>query len=614
MSTPAPESFEFQAEIKQVLDIVIHSLYTEKEIFVRELVSNASDSLEKLRHIQLVEKEVFDDRLALEINITTDDKAKTLTIQDFGVGMTRAELVENLGTIAHSGSKAFLKAIGEGGQKNAGLIGQFGVGFYAAFMVAKSVRVFTHSWRQSEPGQLWTSDGGGGYAIEESSGERRGAKIVVELKDECSEFSQEWRIREILQRYSAFVSFPVNLNGKKINTVQALWSRNKNEIKDEEYVEFYKFQAHSTDDPRLRLHFSADAPLAINALIFVPKENPEKFGLVRTEPAVALYCRKVLIDPHPKNLLPEWLRFLKGVVDSEDLPLNISRETMQDRSLLEKLSRVITKRFLKFLEEEAKNRPDSFDGFHKEFGMFLKEGAALDFSHKDQLVKLLRFESSLTAAGKTTSLSDYVSRMAGGQSQIYYILGPNRTAIEAGPYIEGFKARNLEVLYCLDGVDEYVMNAVHEFDGKTLAAADQADVKLSELPSQAEGALGEEDTKRLVAWLKETLGDRVAEIRASDRLVDSPAMALNADRTMSPHMRRMMKALNKDGAESPVRVNLEINPRHALIKRLAGTAVSAPDKARLVAEQVLDNALISAGLLEDPASMVQRLYKILENV
>jgi len=329
---------------------------------------------------------------------------------------------------------------------------------------------------------------------------------------------------------------------------------------------------------------------------------------------VALYCRKVLIDPHPKNLLPEWLRFLKGVVDSEDLPLNISRETMQDRSLLEKLSRVITKRFLKFLEEEAKNRPDSFDGFHKEFGMFLKEGAALDFSHKDQLVKLLRFESSLTAAGKTTSLSDYVSRMAGGQSQIYYILGPNRTAIEAGPYIEGFKARNLEVLYCLDGVDEYVMNAVHEFDGKTLAAADQADVKLSELPSQAEGALGEEDTKRLVAWLKETLGDRVAEIRASDRLVDSPAMALNADRTMSPHMRRMMKALNKDGAESPVRVNLEINPRHALIKRLAGTAVSAPDKARLVAEQVLDNALISAGLLEDPASMVQRLYKILENV
>jgi len=613
MPTPAPESFEFQAEIKQVLDIVIHSLYTEKEIFVRELVSNASDSLEKLRHVQLVEKEVFDDRLSLEINITTDDKAKTLTIQDFGVGMTRAELIENLGTVAHSGSKAFLKALGEGGQKNAGLIGQFGVGFYAAFMVAKSVRVFTHSWRPGEAGHLWTSDGGG-YVIEESPGERRGAKIVVELKEECSEFSQEWRIREILQRYSAFVSFPINLNGKKTNTVQALWLRNKNEVKDEEYVEFYKFQAHSVDGPRLRLHFSADAPLAINALIFVPKENPEKLGLVRSEPAVALYCRKVLIDPHPKNLLPEWLRFLKGVVDSEDLPLNISRETMQDRSLLEKISRVITKRFLKFLEEEAKARPDSFEEFHKEFGLYLKEGAALDFTHKDQLVKLLRFESSRTDAGKTTSLSDYVSRMGGGQTQIYYVLGPNRNAIEAGPYIEGFKARNLEVLYCFDGVDEYVMSAVRDFDGKTIAAADHADVKLPDLPAQTEGALGEEDTKRLVAWLKETLGERVADVKASNRLVDSPALALNADKMMSPHMRRMMKALNKEGAESPLRVNLEINTRHALIKRMADSAVSAPEKARLVAEQVLDNALISAGLLEDPARMVQRLYKILESV
>jgi molecular chaperone HtpG len=614
MPTSAPESFEFQAEVKQILDIVIHSLYTEKEIFVRELVSNASDSLEKLRHIQLTEKDIFDDKLPLEINITTDDKAKTLTIQDFGVGMTRAELIENLGTIAHSGSKAFLKALGESGQKSGNLIGQFGVGFYAAFMVAKSVRVFAHSWKPGEPGHLWTSNGGGEYSIEESAGERRGAKIVVELKEDCSEFSQEWRIKEILQRYSAFVSFPINLNGKKINTVQALWSRNKNEITDAEYVEFYKFQAHTVDDPLLRLHFSADAPLSINALLFVPKENPEKLGMIRTEPAVALYCRKVLIDPHPKNLLPEWLRFLKGVVDSEDLPLNISRETMQDRSLLEKLSRVITKRFLRFLEEEAKSRPDSFDGFHKEFGVFLKEGAVLDFTHKDQIVKLLRFESSLTEGGKTTSLSDYVSRMPGVQTQIYYILGSNRSAIEAGPYIEGFKARNFEVLYCFDGVDEYVMDTVHEFDGKTLAAADRADVKLPELPAQTDGALGEEDTKQLVAFLKETLGERVADIKVSDRLVDSPALALSADKLASSHMRRVMKALNKKGAESPARVNLEINPRHALIKRLAVSAVSNPEKARLVAEQVLDNALISAGLLEDPAKMVQRLYKILEDI
>ncbi len=611
MSTAAPQTFEFQAEIKQLLDIVIHSLYTEKEIFVRELVSNGSDALEKLRHLQLTEKEIYDDNLDLEINITTDDKAKTFTIQDFGVGMTRAELVENLGTIAHSGSKAFLKALGESGQKNSGLIGQFGVGFYSAFMVAKSVKVYSHSWRKDEPGQLWTSDGSG-YAIEESEGQRRGSKIVVELKDECAEFSQEWRIKEVLERYSAFVAVPVNLNGKRINTVQALWLRGKNEIKDEEYTEFYKFQSHAFDEPRLRLHFSADAPISIHALLFVPKENTEKIGFARSEPAVALYCRKVLIDARPKDLLPEWLRFLKGVVDSEDLPLNISRETMQDRSLIEKLNRVITKRFLKFLEEEAEKRPDAYAEFYREFGLFLKEGAALDFAHKDQLLKLLRFESSLTEKGKTTSLADYVSRLGADQKEIYYLIGPNRDAIEAGPYLEGFKARNLEVLFCYESVDEYVMNNVREFDGKKLTAADQADVKLADLPQSTEGALGEDAVKSLSTWMKETLGERVAEVKASDRLVDSPALALNADKSMSPHLRRMMKAMQKDGADSPLRVNLQINPRHAVIKRLNELQSSSPDKARLVAEQILDNALISAGLLEDTNKMVQRLYKILE--
>lgn len=613
MSTAAPQTFEFQAEIKQLLDIVIHSLYTEKEIFVRELVSNASDALEKLRHLQLTEKEIFDDKLDLEINITTDDKAKTFTIQDFGIGMTQAELVENLGTIAHSGSKAFLKALGESGQKNAGLIGQFGVGFYSAFMVAKTVKVYTHSWKASETGQLWTSDGGGGYAIEEAPGQRRGSKIVLELKDECLEFSQEWRVKEILERYSAFVSFPINLNGKRINTVQALWLRNKNEIKDEEYTDFYKFQAHAIDEPRLRLHFSADAPLAINALLFVPKENPEKLGLARAEPGVSLYCRKVLIDARPKDLLPEWLRFLKGVVDSEDLPLNISRETMQDRSLIEKLKKVITRRFIKFLEEEANNRADAYAEFYKEFGIFLKEGAALDAIHKDHLVKLLRFESSLTDKGKTTSLADYASR-APDQKEIYYLIGPNREAIEAGPYLEGFKARNLEVLFCYESVDEYVMNNVREFEGKKLTAADHADVKLPDLPKPPEGALSAEETEKLVSWMKQTLGDRVAEVKASDRLVDSPALALNADRFMSPHLRRMMKAMNKEGADAPLRVNLEINNRHAVIKHLAASVGAAPEKARLVAEQILDNALISAGLLDDTAKMVQRLYKLLESV
>ena len=613
MSTSTPQKFEFQAEIKQLLDIVIHSLYTEKEIFVRELVSNASDALEKLRHTQITEKNLFDDKAELEINVASDDKAKTITIQDFGLGMTRAELVENLGTIAHSGSKAFLKALGEGDKKNTNLIGQFGVGFYSAFMVAKSVKVYSHSWREAEPGHVWTSDGAGSYEIEEAADQRRGTKIVITLKDDCTEFSDDSRIKEILERYSAFVSFPINLNGKRVNTVQALWLRSKNEIKDEEYTEFYKFQAHAFDEPRLRLHFSADAPLAINALLFVPKDNTEKLGFARTEASVALYCRKVLIDAKPKLLLPEWLRFLKGVVDSEDLPLNISRETMQDKALIEKLNKVITKRFLKFLDDEAKNRPETYAEFYAEFGLFLKEGAAMDFTHKDALVKLLRFESSLTEKGKTTSLSDYVTRMGSEQKEIYYLIGPNRAAIESGPYLEGFKARNLEVLFCYEAVDEYVMSNVREFDGKKLAGADHADVKLSDLP-KPEGALSEAETKALTEWLKTTLGDRVAEVKASDRLVDSPALALNADKFMSPHMRRMMKAMNKDGAEPALRVNLEINPRAAVMKRLFETHTASPDKAKLVAEQILDNALISAGLLDDATPMVARLYKLLESV
>ena len=614
MSTATPQKFEFQAEIKQLLDIVIHSLYTEKEIFVRELVSNASDALEKLRHLQLTEKEVHDDNLPLEINITTDDKVKTITIQDFGVGMTRAELIENLGTIAHSGSKAFLKALGEGGAKNTNLIGQFGVGFYSAFMVAKSVKVYTHSWKKDEPGHVWTSDGSGSYEVEESEGQRRGAKIVIELKDDCAEFASDWRIKDILTRYSAFVGFPITLNGKKLETVQALWLRSKNEIKEEEYAEFYKFQAHAQDTPRYRLHFSADAPLAINALVFVPQDNTEKLGFARLEPAVALYCRKVLIDARPKDLLPEWLRFLKGVIDSADLPLNISRETMQDKALLDKLGKVITKRFLKLLEEEAAQRGEAYEEFYREFGIFLKEGAALDYAHKDQLVKLLRFESSLTEKGKSTSLADYVGRMKDGQKKIYYLVAPNREAIESGPYLEGFKARNLEVLFCYEPVDDYVFNHVREFDGKKFLAGDHADVKLEDVP-QAGEALTTEQVEDLVKWLKESLGAQVAEVKPSDRLVNSPALATNADKFTSPQLRRMMKAMRKGGeAEEAVKVNLEINPRHAVIRKLAATKAADVERAELVAEQLLDNALLAAGLLEDPTRMVARLNKLLESV
>jgi molecular chaperone HtpG len=615
MSTTTPEKFEFQAEIKQLLDIVIHSLYTEKEIFVRELVSNASDALEKLRHLQLTEKSVFDDNLPLEINITTDDTSKTITIQDFGIGMTREEMIENLGTIAHSGSKAFLQALSEGGEKNANLIGQFGVGFYSAFMVADSVAVYSHSWKESEPGHVWTSDGSGSYEIEEVEGQRRGTKIVVKLKADCSEFATASQVEALLKRYSAFVAFPIQLNGTRINTVQALWLRSKSEITDEEYTEFYKFQSHAFDAPRLRLHFSADAPLQINAILFVPESNPEKFGLNRIEPSVSLYCRKVLIDAAPKDLLPEWLRFLKGVVDSEDLPLNISRETMQDKALIHKLNKVLTKRFLKLLDEEAGSNPDTYNAFYAEFGIYLKEGAALDYGHREQIMKLLRFESSFTEKGKATSFADYVSRMGTDQKEIYYLIGANREAIESGPYLEGLKSRNLEVLFCYEPVDEYVMNNVRTFDGKNLTAADRSDIELPVLEkNDASETLAGDDLTGLITWLKESLGDRVEDVKASSRLVDSPVVALSADAFMTPQMRRMMKAMNPESDAPTVKVHLEINPSHPLIRRLAVTRAESPDNAKLVAEQLLDNALISAGLLDDPTRMLSRLYKLLEQV
>lgn len=610
MSAQNVEKHEFQAEIKQLLDIVIHSLYTEKEIFVRELISNGSDALEKLRHIKLTEKNIFDKDLDLEIKISTDDTANTITIQDFGIGMTKDELVKSLGTIAHSGSKQFLEALKQGGEKNENLIGQFGVGFYSAFMVAKEVKVYSRSWKEDEPGHVWTSSGAGEYEIEEVEGQRRGTKIVVFLKDDDKQFASGSNIKEIVKRYSSYVQFPIKLNGDVVNTIDALWLRSKSDIKDEEYTEFYKFQANAWDEPRYRLHFSADAPLAINALLFVPQENPERAGLGRIDPGVALYCRKVLIDSKPDELLPEWMRFAKGVVDCEDLPLNISRETMQDKSLLQKLGKVITKRFLKFLAEEAKKRPDQYQEFFDKFGFFIKEGVAIDFTYKDELSKLLYFESSTLEKGKRTSLADYVSRMKDDQKEIYYILGQNREAIESGPYLEGFKARGVEVLFLYEAVDEYVMSNLREYEEKTLVSADQGDLKLDDAPEpNQEGALSDEESKGLCAWLKETIGDRVKEVKVSTRLVDSPSMALSPD-AMSTQMRRMMRQMGQDSG-MPNEVLFEINPRHSLMINLNQQRESNPDLAKLIALQAFDNSLIAAGLLEDPREMVTRTYEIL---
>ncbi|MGJ8638597.1 MAG: molecular chaperone HtpG [Opitutaceae bacterium] len=620
MSTQAPERHEFQAEVKQVLDIVVHSLYTDKEIFVRELISNASDATEKLRHNQLTESNVFDDGLDLEIQVTSDEEAGTITIKDFGIGMNRDELIENLGTIAHSGSKAFLNALKEGGERNDNLIGQFGVGFYSVFMVADSVKVFTRTWQTEGESFCWSSDGSGAYEIEQVEGERRGTRIEITLKDEYKDFAKKDRIEEIIKKYSTFVQFPVKVEGEVLNTVQAIWLKNKSDVTEEEYKEFYKFQANAFDDPRFWLHFSADAPLEINALIFAPTENMEGFGFGRMEPGVSLYCRKVLIDSEPKNLLPDWLRFARGVVDSADLPLNISRESMQDSTLIQKLNKVITKRFLKLLEEKAKKEPEVYDDFWSKFGLFLKEGVTTDHTHRDHLLKLLRYESSYTEEGKTTSLADYLSRAPEGQKEIYYISGASRQAIENGPYMEAFKARNIEVLYMYEPVDEFVMNHARAFEEKNFISADSDDLDLDAISPDTETekpeALDKDSSDAICAFVKEKLGAEVSEVTTSERLVGSPAMIVNADKMMTAQMRKMMKAMQQQSGmpDSEPPVKLQINPRHALVKNLAGLHQSDGELAGLISQQIFDNARMAAGLLEDSSAMLQRNYEILEKL
>lgn len=596
-----------------MLDIVIHSLYTDREIFVRELVSNASDALEKMRLLQLTEKDIFDESRPLEIHITTDENAKTLTIADHGIGMTREELVENLGTIAHSGSKAFVKALQESGKDGAqNLIGQFGVGFYSAFMVAHEVKVYTHSWRKDAEHLVWSSDGATGYSIEKAEDQNRGCRIVLQLKEDALEFAQTGRIRQILAKYSNFVTFPIHLNGERINNIEALWLKNKSDITEEQYKQFYQFAAHAFDEPKYTFHFNADAPLNINALLFAPTHNPEQFGMGQMEPGVALYCRRVLIDPKPKKFLPEWMRFVRGVVDSEDLPLNISRESMQDSALYRKLAQVVQGRVLKFLEREADNDAKKYAEFYKDFSRFIKEGVATDFENKETIAKLLRFESSLTEPGEMISLGTYVSRMKEEQKAIYYQIAPSRAAIESGPYLEAFKSKGYEVLYLYETIDDYVVNALGNFSDKPLQAVNSSEVDLGDQGQDGQ-TLSKEEMESLCSWLKEKLGDRVKEVRSGKRLVSSPSMALLPDGELTPQMRQMLKALKSDDVSAPA-VILELNPSHAILLKLNGLKERNVELAELVAEQLLDNALMSAGLLDDPQVMINRVNKLMEQV
>ncbi len=610
---------EFQAETKKLLDIVINSLYTERDVFIRELISNSADALEKFRHESLTKDDVFDAHVPLEIAIDLDEKAHTITITDTGIGMTRAELESNLGTIAHSGSNTYLAQLAEAVQKDVSLIGQFGVGFYAAFMAGAKVRVQSRSWDGSE-GNEWESDGSGSFTIKEVEGLHRGTKVIVELKEDAHEYGQKFKVESVIKQYSAFVAFPIKLEGETVNTVQALWTRNKAEIKDEEYIDFYKFVGNAFDDPTYRLHFAADAPLAINALLFVPKDNFEILGFGRVDPGVNLYCQRILIDQHSENILPEWLRFLKGVVDSEDLPLNISRQALQDNALVAKLRKVITKRFLKFMDEQAKADPEKYLEFWKTFGIYFKEGVTTDYEYQKELAKLIRFESSKSEEGKPIGLSDYLLRMNPDQEEIYYINGPSRLAIESGPYVEMFKKNDIEILYTMEPIDDFVLNHIGEFEGKKLVSADRADLSLPKgaestdsSKDDADASLDKDQEESLVDWLKKTLEDKVADVIISKRLVESPAMIVNPDGHMTSSMERVLALSRQEkgitGENS--KKNLEINPANSLIQRLAEIKGSDEDFAKEIAEQIYDNAMIQAGLIVNPLEMVERNYRIL---
>lgn len=613
---------EFQAETKKLLDIVINSLYTERDVFIRELISNAADALEKFRHESLTrdQEDLFDSHVPLEITIDLDEENKELTITDTGVGMTGEELIADLGTIAHSGSNSFLAELAEAARKDVSLIGQFGVGFYSAFMAGSKVRVQSRSWDGSE-GHEWVSDGTGSFEISECPGLHRGTKIIVSLKEGCEDYAKKWKVESIIKQYSAFVQFPIKLEGDTVNTIQALWTRNKSEINDEEYLEFYKFIGNATDDPLYQLHFSTDAPLAINSLLFVPKENFEIMGFGRVSPGVNLYCQRILIDQHSESILPEWLRFLKGVVDSEDLPLNISRQALQDNALVAKIKRVLTKRFLKFLAEEAKKDEEGYLKFWETFGIYLKEGVASDFEYRTELGKLLRFESSKSKESTPIGLDEYLLRMAPDQDEIYYINGSSRAAIEAGPYVEMFRKKDIEIIYTTEPIDDFVLSHLAEYEGKKFVSADRADLSLDdkgestqEEQDKSSQTLDEKQSEELISWLKKTLNDKVADVSESSRLVESPAMIVNPDGFMTSSMERVMAAgrIEKGLTGEISKKNLEINTSNELICRLAELISSDESFAAEVALQIYDNAMIQAGLSVDPLEMVERNYRILQ--
>ncbi|XP_062915523.1 heat shock protein 75 kDa, mitochondrial [Mobula hypostoma] len=609
---------EFQAETKKLLDIVARSLYSEKEVFIRELISNGSDALEKLRHRML---STTQEQGPLEIHLQTNAEKGTLTIQDTGIGMSRDELVQNLGTIAHSGSKVFLDALRDQAENKSSIIGQFGVGFYSAFMVADKVEVFTRSADGDGPAYRWTSDGSGMFEVAQASGVNPGTKIVLHLKEPCKEFANEDRVKEVVNKYSNFVSFPIYLNGRRLNTLQALWMMDPKDISEWQHEEFYRYVAKAYDKPRYVLHYRTDAPLNIRSIFYVPDMKPSMFDVSREMgSSVSLYSRKVLIQTKASDILPKWLRFLRGVVDSEDIPLNLSRELLQESSLIRKLRDVLQQRVIKFFLDQGKKEPEKFLKFYEDYGLFIREGIVTSAEQdvKEDIGKLLRFESSALPAGQVTSLAEYGSRMKAGSRNIYYLSAPTRELAEHSPYFEAMKKKEMEVLFCYDQFDELTLLHLREFDKKKLISVETDIVvdhykeeKYEDSKTAAE-RLSDADAEGLLAWMRNGLGERVTNIKLTPRLDTHPAMVTVLEMGAARHfLRTQQLAKSSEERAQILQPTLEINGSHILIKKLNELRDRDPELARLLLDQIYDNAMITAGLNDDPRPMITRLNELL---
>lgn len=615
--------FEFKAETKKLLDILVHSLYTSREIFLRELISNASDALDKIRFESTKGIDFTDNNLPLEIRIGFDDKKNIISVSDTGIGMTRDEIIANIGTIAKSGSEEFLKQLSGNKEAVNSIIGRFGIGFYSVFMVAMEVIIKTKSYKKDELAIQWKSDGGGDYEISEID-ERtpRGTSIEIYLKDDAKEFAAKYRLEGIIKKHSNFISFPIYLEQEKINTITAIWREPKSSIKKEQYDEFYRYLTHDEEEPFELIHNSIDAPIQFNALLFIPKKSYEFWRFNRDDYGLDLYVRRVLIQHQNKDLLPEYLSFVKGVVDSEDLPLNISRETLQENIIFTKIANNVTGNILSHLIKVAKESPERYAEFWKEHGRIFKLGY-MDFSNAEKYQQLLRFNSSSSKDEKELiPLEDYTSRLKKDQKEIYYALGASREAIDLNPHLEIFKAKGLEVLYLYEPVDEFVVSSIRkhkDFEFKSVDAADLKELDKLEDIEKTESLtdqLSKDDEKHfdsLLSRMKDILGERVTEVKESKRLKGSPSCLINTDDTMSSTMQKILKMSNQETPFPARKRLLEINKDHKLIRNLL-SVFKKNSKDQFIAditEQLYESALLLEGNLDDPHKLVNRLNRML---